>query len=34
MRVGAHVTCGVTQLLDLPGGHGGPQHAPPVETRG
>lgn len=33
-RVGAHVTCAVTQLLDLPGGHGGPQHAPPLETRG
>lgn len=32
--VSAHVTCAVPQLLDLPGGHGGPQHAPPLETRG
>ena len=34
MCVHGHVTCGCAQLLDMPGRHGGPQHAPPVEAGG
>lgn len=34
MSVNSPITCGGTQLLDVPGGHGGPQHAPPLEAGG